>query len=129
MLDGRSYKRPDSMIMDGIMGIVCPQYYLQANGETTFPQHLEMFKNIYYNPCPCGQAKREKSTPMVFAMLSGWDLHAQQGLFKLNMIFNVSQTMVEVVTLASTKKFPLDIFPYKAAYEMWSNIPSTNSQG
>jgi hypothetical protein len=66
---------------------------------------------------------------MVFAILSGWDLHAQQGLFKLNMIFNVSQTMVEVVTLASTKKFPLDIFPYKAAYEMWSNIPSTNSQG
>ncbi len=28
------------------MGIVCPQYYLQPNGETTFPQHLEMFKNI-----------------------------------------------------------------------------------
>jgi hypothetical protein len=45
------------------------------------------------------------------------------------MIFNVSQTMVEVMTLASTKNFPLDIFPYKAAYEMWSNIPSTNSQG
>ncbi len=28
------------------MGIVCPRYYLQANGETTFPRHLEMFKNI-----------------------------------------------------------------------------------
>jgi hypothetical protein len=25
--------------------------------------------------------------------------------------------------------FTLDIFPYKAAYEMWSNVPSTNSQG
>lgn len=71
------------------MGIVCPQYYLQENGETTFPQHLEIVWKHYYNPCPCGQAKREKSTPIVFAILSGWDLHAQQGLFKLNMIFNI----------------------------------------
>jgi len=50
-------------------------------------------------------------TPMVFAILSGWDLYAQQGLFKLNMIFNISQTMVEVMTLASNMVNPIIVNP------------------
>jgi len=48
---------------------------------------------------------------MVFAILSGWDLYAQQGLFKLNMIFNISQTMVEVMTLASNMVNPIIVNP------------------
>jgi hypothetical protein len=102
---------PKQKIMDGIMAIVCPQYYLQTNGETTFPRHLKMFKFFYYNLCLCGQAKREKLMPMVLAILSSWDLHAQQGLFKLNMIFNVSQTMVEVRTLDSNMVNPIVVNP------------------
>jgi hypothetical protein len=49
--------------------------------------------------------------PMVLAILSSWDLHAQQGLFKLNMIFNVSQTMVEVRTLDSNMVNPIVVNP------------------
>ncbi len=40
---------------------------------------------------------------MVPTILSGWDLNAQQGLFKLTMKSNIVQAMVEVVALASKK--------------------------
>jgi hypothetical protein len=62
-----------------------------------------MLKNFYFSPHPCGQSKDGKFVPMVPTILSGWDLNAQQGLFKLTMKSNIVQAMVEVVALASKK--------------------------
>ncbi len=44
-------------------------------------------------------------------ILSGWDLDAQQGLFKLTMKSNGTQTMVEIVALAFDKVNPTIINP------------------
>jgi hypothetical protein len=41
----------------------------------------------------------------------GWDLNAQQGLFKLTMKSNVSQMMVKVVALATSKMNPQIVNP------------------
>jgi hypothetical protein len=86
--------------MDGIMEIVCPQYYLQANGETAFPQHLEMFKNII-TTCVHVDNPRGRNLHLSFLPSFRLGFACSTRLFKLNMIFNVSQTMVEVMTLAS----------------------------
>ncbi len=40
---------------------------------------------------------------MVLAVFSGWDLDAQQRLFKLTMKSNASQAMAEVVALVANK--------------------------
>ncbi len=43
---------------------------------------------------------------MVLVVISSWDLDAQQGLFKLTMKSNASQTIVEVVAFAIDKVNP-----------------------
>jgi hypothetical protein len=48
---------------------------------------------------------------MVLAILSGWDLDAQLGLFKLTTKSNVVQTMVEVVALTFDNVNPTNINP------------------
>jgi hypothetical protein len=48
---------------------------------------------------------------MVLAILSGWDLDVQLGLFKLTTKSNVVQTMVEVVALTFDKVNPTNINP------------------
>ncbi len=48
---------------------------------------------------------------MVPAILSSWDLDAQQGLFKLTMESNATQAMVEIVALAFDKVNPPIINP------------------
>jgi hypothetical protein len=68
-----------------------------------------MLKNFYYSPHSCG--KDDKSVPMVLASFSGWDLDAQQGLFKLTTKLNVVQTMVEVVVLTFDKVNRTNINP------------------
>ncbi len=72
----------------------------------TFPRHLEVPRNFYSSPHPCGQPKDGKSTPMVPTIFSGWDLDAQQGLFKLTTKFNAAQAMAKVVASASNKVNP-----------------------
>jgi hypothetical protein len=59
---------PKQSVLDAI-GVVYPQYWLQANVDNTFPQHLEVLKAFYCTPCPCGVAVDGKSAPMVLAML------------------------------------------------------------
>jgi hypothetical protein len=61
---------------------------------------------------PCGQSKDGKFVPMVPTILSGWDLNAQQGLFKLTMKSNIVQAMFEVVALAFDKVNPTNINPF-----------------
>jgi hypothetical protein len=46
-------------------------------------------ERFYGHPCPCGVATINKSTLMVSIVLLGWDLNAQQGLFKLTMKSNI----------------------------------------
>jgi hypothetical protein len=48
---------------------------------------------------------------MVPAILSGWDLDAQQGLFKLTIKSNTIQAMAEIVAFASNKVNPTIINP------------------
>jgi hypothetical protein len=42
---------------------------LQAYAYSTFPQHLEVLKALYYTPRPCGVAVDGKSTLMVLVIL------------------------------------------------------------
>jgi hypothetical protein len=56
---------------------------------------------------------------MAPTILSGWDLDAQQGLFKLTMKSNATQAMVEIVTLAFDKVSPTIINPLT---HMWRVI-------
>jgi hypothetical protein len=35
-------------------GINYPQYWLHAYVDTIFPKHLEVLKELYGNPCACG---------------------------------------------------------------------------
>jgi len=65
------------------MGVVYPQYLLQANAYKNFLQHLEVLKVFYKCPCPCGIATNDKSTLVVPIVLLGWDLDAQQGFSNL----------------------------------------------
>jgi len=48
-----------------------------------------VLKKKFNCPCPCGVATNNKSTLMVHVVLLGWDLDAQQGLFKLTMKLNI----------------------------------------
>jgi len=48
---------------------------------------------------------------MVPAILLGWGLNSQQGLFKLTMKSNITQGMAEIVVLASNKVNPTIINP------------------
>ncbi len=86
-----------------------PQYWLQVDNEATFLWHLEILKNFYWNPCPCGEMKEWKSTHMVFAIVFSWNLDAQQGLFKLIMKSNAFQSVVEVMVFAFNKANPIVI--------------------
>jgi hypothetical protein len=72
----------------------------------TIPTHLEVLKEFYDNPCACGVAIGGKSQSMVHAIISEWDLDAQQGLFKPTMKFNAIQPMIEVSTLVIDKVNP-----------------------
>jgi hypothetical protein len=53
------------------------------------------------------QYQGEKFAFIVLAILSGWDLDAQQGLFKLTMKSNFVQAMCKVATLAFDKTNPI----------------------
>jgi hypothetical protein len=73
-----------------------------------FPWHLELLKEFYGSPCPCGVATNPSlsngtSIPLVPIVLSGWDLDAQQGLFKFTMKSNAIQAMVKVVVVVTNK--------------------------
>jgi hypothetical protein len=46
-------------------------------------------ERIFNCPCPYGVATNNKSTLMVPIVFLGWDLDAQQGLFKLTMKLNI----------------------------------------
>jgi len=94
-----------------VMRIVHPLYWIQANVDVTFPQHLEVLRNFYSSPHPCGQPKDGKSTPMVPTIFSSWDLDAQQGLFKVTMKFNATQAMAKIVAIAFNKVNPTIINP------------------
>ncbi len=94
------------------MGIVDPQYWLQANTNVTFFQQLGVLKKFYCNPHPCGQPKDGKFAAMVHAILSGWDLDAQEGSVKLTMKSNAAEGMVEIVALAFDKVNPTIINPF-----------------
>ncbi len=85
----------------------------------TFLRHLEVLKNFYRNPRPCGQPKDNKFALMVLAIISCWNWDAQQGLFKLTMNSNVAHAMVEVMALASDKINPTIINPLTC---MWRVI-------
>ncbi len=65
-----------------------------------------MLKKFYGNPSACGVAIGDKSQWMVPTILFGWDLDAQQGLFKLMMKSNVAQAMAKVSTLFINKVKP-----------------------
>jgi hypothetical protein len=68
---------------------------------------LEVLKGFYCSPSTCGQYQGGKCALIVLVVLSGWDLDAQQGLFKLIMKSNSTQAMDEVVALASNKANPI----------------------
>ncbi len=84
MLDGKSYKKPNSKV-----GCVVSQ----ASSHGCYWDYLSpiLVENIckddisltfriveffYYNPHPCGQAKEGKFVPMVLAILLGLNLDA-----------------------------------------------------
>jgi len=96
---------PKQSVLDAI-GVVYPQYWLQANVDNTFLQHLEVLKAFYCTPCPCGVAVDDKLAPMVLAILLVWDLDVQQRFFKLTMKSSATQAMAEVLALASDKAHP-----------------------
>ncbi len=73
-----------------------------------FPWHLELLKEFYGSPHPCGvttnpSLSNGKSIPMVPIVFSSWDLDAQQGLFKFTMKSNAIQAMVKVVEVVTNK--------------------------
>jgi len=72
------------------MGIVYPQYWLQAYANTTFPKHSEVLKEFYGNPHACGVTTSEKSQSMVIAIIFKLNLDAHQGLSKLTMKFSLT---------------------------------------
>jgi hypothetical protein len=92
-------------------GAVYLQYWLQANVNNIFPEHLEVLKAFYCTPCPCGVVVDGKSAPMVHANLLAWDLDVQQRFFKLTMKSSDAQIMVEMVALASDKAHPMVVNP------------------
>jgi hypothetical protein len=53
---------------------------------------------------------------MVLAILSSWDLNAQQSMFKLTMKSNDAQAMAEIVALTFNKVNPTIINPFTC---MW----------
>jgi hypothetical protein len=118
LIVGLDAQFPKQAVMDA-MGIVYPQYWLQTNANVTFPQHLEVLKNFYCTPRPCGQPKDDKYVTMVLIILSSWDLDVQQNLFKFTMKFNGIQTMVEVLTFVFDKVNPTTINPFT---HMWQVI-------
>ncbi len=79
--------------------------------EITFFRHLEVLKEFYDNPHPCGVATNNKSTLMVSIVLSSWDLDRQQRLFKFTMKSNVFQAMEKMVALAIDKVQPQIVNP------------------
>jgi hypothetical protein len=88
------------------MGIVYPQYWLQVDADMTFPWHLEVLMNFYGSECTYGIQTNCKFASVVLAIISCWDLDAQQGLFKLTMKLDVSQMMTEVVAWVVNKVNP-----------------------
>jgi hypothetical protein len=52
------------------MGVVYPQYWLQANVDNIFPRHLKVLKSFYCTPRPCGIAINGKLTQMMPTILS-----------------------------------------------------------
>jgi hypothetical protein len=116
-LDARFFEQT---ILDAT-GIVYAQYWLQAYAYMTFPQHLEVLKDFYGSERTYGIQTNGKYASMVCVVLSGWDLNAQQGLFKLTMKSNASQEMVEVVALAVDKVNPQIVNPFTCLWEM-SNV-------
>ncbi len=59
---------PKQLALD-VMGVFYFQHWLQAYAYSTFPQHLEVLKALYYTPRPCGVAVDGKSTLMVLVIL------------------------------------------------------------
>jgi hypothetical protein len=84
----------------------------------TFPQHLEVLKDFYGNECTYEIQTNDKSTSMVLALLSSWDLNAQQGFFKLTMKSNTFQVMAEVVALAINKVNPQNVNPFTCFWKV-----------
>ncbi len=68
-----------------------------------FPWNLELLKEFDGSPQPCGVTTNGKSIPMVFFVISSWDLDAQQGLFKFTMKSNATKAMEKVVAMATDK--------------------------
>jgi len=70
-----------------------------------------VLKKFYCSPRPCGHPKDGKFAPMVLAILSSWDLNAQQNMFKLTMKSNDAQAMAEILALTFNKVNPTIINP------------------
>jgi hypothetical protein len=75
--------------MDGL-GIVYPQYWLQADYETSFPKHLVVIKIVFFSNKTLLLDGVETFVPKV---LNASDLDSQHGMFKLTMKLNVAACM------------------------------------
>jgi hypothetical protein len=67
----------------------------------TFPWHLEVLIDFYGNESTYGVQTNAKFALVFHAILSSWDLGAQQGFFKLTMKSNASQAIVEVAAFGN----------------------------
>jgi hypothetical protein len=61
LIEGFNFLFLKQLILDAL-GVVYPQYWLQAYVDHIFPGHLKVLKSFYCTPCPCGVAINGKLT-------------------------------------------------------------------
>ena len=84
-------KRFPSVDTLNAMGIVYPQYWAQENCLESFPIHLEVLKRFFCETREVAPDGPHGKNTVVPALLNGYDLDAEQSLFKLFMTSNYSK--------------------------------------